>query len=227
MAKPPSIPTWATDTNYASGPYTGTPTKTEPSGLKKARGWDPGERPGGQSFNWWWNLVGQWCSYLNDRFDTDGSLALESGADLVLSGDGDVKHGDRVLTVNSHGIMPGDANYIYTFTPAAWSSSGAGTSGYIAPQLRTGDRLKSITYAYRGNTGGNIVAECARVTGGATPADFSIGSQTLVAPAATWADSTLDVSDTTLASGETFVLVFGLSNSGLSIGNVRFLYDRP
>lgn len=65
MSKPASLPTWATDTNIASGSETGTPTKVEPSSGYKTQGLVPGLNFIGPYFNWLLNLVYQWCAYLD------------------------------------------------------------------------------------------------------------------------------------------------------------------
>lgn len=56
MAKPSSLPRWATG---------GTAQVTEPTEAKKDLGWVPLEKPGAQYFNWAMKLVYDWLAYLN------------------------------------------------------------------------------------------------------------------------------------------------------------------
>lgn len=61
-AKPTTVPLWA---------YGGGAAITIPMGAKMALGWVVAEKPPAQYFNWQWNLVGQWCDYLNDIANHD------------------------------------------------------------------------------------------------------------------------------------------------------------
>jgi hypothetical protein len=69
MATKPTIAdaAWATDTNFASGPASGTPTKVDPTGIK-AQGWRPGDALGyvGAWFNYMMNQAYLWFTYLGD-----------------------------------------------------------------------------------------------------------------------------------------------------------------
>lgn len=64
--RPASVPSWATDTNFSSGPESGNATKVEPSGGAKAQGQVPGQPYRAQRVNWLWNLICQWLFYLSD-----------------------------------------------------------------------------------------------------------------------------------------------------------------
>jgi hypothetical protein len=64
--KPATLPTWATDANFSSGPKTGQPTKVAPSGGALAQGDVPGQPYRGERHNWLWNLLCSWIFYLSD-----------------------------------------------------------------------------------------------------------------------------------------------------------------
>src|SRR5574343_264190 len=66
MARPSTLPTWATDTNYAAGtdPWSGTATKSEPSAGVKAKGQLPKTGYNAQHYNWLLNTFGEWTEYL-------------------------------------------------------------------------------------------------------------------------------------------------------------------
>jgi|SRR5579859_206913 len=57
--KPISVPDWATTA-------TGIANSTTPSAGFRGDGWPNGYQPPSQYFNYWQNLVGQWCDWLND-----------------------------------------------------------------------------------------------------------------------------------------------------------------
>lgn len=63
MARPTSLPEWATDTNYTNGPSAGTPTKVAVPSAAAAEGWRPSQKPPAQYQNHWQNLVGQWIAH--------------------------------------------------------------------------------------------------------------------------------------------------------------------
>jgi len=79
MAKPSTVPTWATDANFTSGPASGYPTKTTPPGAPNvAQGNVPGEGAAGTFINWILNIICDWIGWLNA-----GSSAGAADAHLV------------------------------------------------------------------------------------------------------------------------------------------------
>lgn len=88
MDKPSEVPTWATDDNY-SAPGTGfdgTPTKVNPGAGQKAAGFAPSHRPPVRIWNWLFNRVGQWLSFLDGHLGEDSSGAGIDGALNVTTG---------------------------------------------------------------------------------------------------------------------------------------------
>jgi hypothetical protein len=82
MAKPVTLPRWVATGKIAT-----------PSTDKQDAGYDGGEQPPAQYFNWFWNLVWQWIVYLNTFGDheqefsagvnMEGELYYSGGAELV------------------------------------------------------------------------------------------------------------------------------------------------
>lgn len=82
MSKPATIPVWATNANYSTGDYAGTPTCVAPSAGVRADGHIPDTAPGSQHENYDRNLIGEWLTYLDglpgetdftsERFDWTG-----------------------------------------------------------------------------------------------------------------------------------------------------------
>lgn len=66
MAKPTNLAVWGGDTNFSSGPESGSPVKVEPSAGAKAQGWVPGQPFRGPRLNWWQNTVASWIAYLDN-----------------------------------------------------------------------------------------------------------------------------------------------------------------
>lgn len=77
-AKPGSVPTWATDTNFSSGLESGLPTKVAVSSGKRAQGWLPAEEPASTNLNYEQNLLGQWLQYISEGHLT-GVVTISNG----------------------------------------------------------------------------------------------------------------------------------------------------
>lgn len=95
MARPASLPTWATDGG----------TTTEPTSGQKAAGWSAGYRPPAKWFNWWQNLTYQWCAYLNNLHNDADFL----GEDYSWTGAHDFT--DITIPSNGDGISIGGVNF--------------------------------------------------------------------------------------------------------------------
>lgn len=94
MAKPASIATWATDTNFTSGPAVGQPTKVSPAGWPNtAQGSVPGAASAAEFLNILHNLLCQWMAWQND-----GTSAAQTDAH-VLETDSDGETAVRAITV--------------------------------------------------------------------------------------------------------------------------------
>lgn len=110
MAQPP-LPVWATDTNFSSGPKSGSPTKIEPSLGAKQQGDVPGQPYRSERKNWLFNLFAEWCRYARDlHLETafldkaydwinnhifQALVTFESG--FEVTGGGDVSFGSSAL----------------------------------------------------------------------------------------------------------------------------------
>lgn len=155
------------------------------------------------------------------------AITMASNANVTLSGTGDLKHGDRVLVVSAYqGVVSNSANTpIYGVTPASVSYIG-GNAFHFALPLTTGDRIKSVSISRIGDGAADITSMQVFTTS-AAGVDTSIGSTSEANPSAAWGTLTLDVTDTTLASGESVSLVVVTNATALLLGNVRVTYDRP
>lgn len=69
MAKPTSVPDWATGTNYGFGPYPGQPNKATPPGSNITEGFDPQNGIPAEWVNWLFNNHGQWINWHDRRLD--------------------------------------------------------------------------------------------------------------------------------------------------------------
>lgn len=72
-ARPPTVPTWATDANYPAGSevWSGTATRVEPNAAQKGTGLVPATRPPAQFLNWIKGLLTDWVAYFAAIIDSN------------------------------------------------------------------------------------------------------------------------------------------------------------
>lgn len=231
-AKPSKVPVW----------NTGGSNNIEPSAGKKVVGWLPDERPGPEYFNWLGKLVGEWIQYLSDGalagahsvsglITASAGLTAAANQHVTVSGTGRFKHGDLVKSISPLHFRH-DGNWaeagLVTFGDSGHVvSTGAGRC--IVPiDVDEGQRLKSLVFARYGNGSADLTAlEVYRMAADGTVTDIAAAATTLTDPAAIWADTTVDLTDTTVAAGDTFYVRFTVNGAGLRIGSIRVTYDRP
>lgn len=147
---------------------------------------------------------------------------------VTVSGTGRFKHGEmEYLTNGLAGHPTTNAGSLQWERGSGYMVAVGGAAGLleVPVPLSAGVRIKSLTVARYGDASANVTITALVYTAGA--ASTSIGSTTVAAPAASWADTTIDLTDTTLATGECLTLTFNASAANIRIGNIRLTYDRP
>jgi hypothetical protein len=122
MARPSSLPVWATNANYVGGPAIGTATCVAPSASAQDEGWEPAQKPGAQNQNWYQNLVYQWVAWLaagilDGTWQFTGSVTFDVGLtiavnqNITLSGTGLYKRGarERKIMIANQAVLTGSA----------------------------------------------------------------------------------------------------------------------
>lgn len=136
----------------------------------------------------------------------------------------DIKHGDKVLNIPAV-LGTFDANWGPEAGGLTMASSGAGFLFVPIPLLQ-GDRIKSVTFARRGDAAVDLTdITVSLITAAASTT--AIGNTSITNVANSWNDTTIDVTDSTLAAGETVTIYFQANAVGARIGNIRVTYDRP
>jgi hypothetical protein len=134
MSKPASIPTWSTTTNYSAGTHdTGTATKVNPGAVAN-EGHRRGVAPLSQHQNYWQNLVGAWCTWLNTDVIcadggsfafaamftvTGGELRFNNAATLTVLGTLDADDAGAVVNLGGTCTFTATAN-VAVVSAAAW-----------------------------------------------------------------------------------------------------------
>lgn len=247
--KPSAVPTWASDATYTGGSEAGTNTKVEPASGRKAEGWEPAAKPPAQEFNWWWNLVGLWCQYLNDgalsgAHSIAGTLGVTGAADFdstvnidgALTLNGELKHGNRVLhipglmglVINAGSSQQApESEYIYPTAGrlgAIEAAHGAGTRDIIfSVPLKLGDRIKGVSARVKGDASADItVMDVVRVTAGVA---FNIGTTSDPNSSASIHTVTPAVTPYTLVAADYIYVAFTVEDN-IQIYGIEVTYDR-
>lgn len=220
----------------------GTGTAIEPSAGKKALGWQANERPPAPYLQWLFKRIEDWLAYLKDGalegahsvsglITATAGLTAAANQHVTVSGTGRFKHGDLVKNISPLHFRH-DGNWaeagLVTFGDSGYIvSTGAGRC-VIPIDVDEGQRLKSLVFARYGNASSDITAvEVYRMTSGGAVTDIAAAATTVTDPPASWADTTVDLTDTTVAAGDTFYARITVNGSGLRIGSTRATYDRP
>lgn len=141
MAQPTYYPDWATEDTTL--PSTGQTNKVRPKNSLLTIGWDKGQIPSAEEFNWELNNLGQWIRYLNDEVsDAVTSVTLSSATlnaatynptpnTLVKRDSG----GGFGSLQNFYGYAPAGQNFDYRIYDQAASNTQRGSFAWD----RTGD----------------------------------------------------------------------------------------
>jgi len=135
---------------------------------------------------------------------------------------------DEVIALPGAAWQSNDGSYNGSFGLAVAKTSG--TTTYVLPvPLRTGDTIKTITVAVLGNVAADAdISSFEAFVVTAAGSRTSLGSTSSTNVPNAYTDVTLNVTDTTLASGETVFAVItvdpGAGATALSLGNTRITY---
>jgi hypothetical protein len=169
----------------------------------------------------------------NDRLttytpdDPIKSNDLNAMQDAIMSG----QHDDHVLNLSPfHSVR--DANW------SIGTSVTLGDLGYIVSTaaghclipfaLKEGDRLKSLVFARYGDGAADFTSiKVYKVTSAGVVSDITAAPTSVINPAAAWADTTVDITDTTCAAGDHYFVQFVGSAANLRICGVRLTFDHP
>jgi hypothetical protein len=144
---------------------------------------------------------------------------------VTVSGTGEVKHGDRVLTTG--GIAGNGTNWSSSAvagTFGAMASSGAGNL-FVPIELTAGDRIKSVTYWLYGDGAADMIATV--YSSDATRTLSSIGAVTTNNTPGSWTAITINVTDTVVVANGGLFIHFDGNATGLAVGEISVTYDRP
>lgn len=152
------------------------------------------------------------------------SITMSSGANITLSGAGEVKHGSRTLNIPIVSAML-DANWTKSFDNGYMYSSAAALAAIGIP-LQVGDRLTSVTFSCTGNGAADLDATVF-LKPAASVIVSNLGSGTATNPSASIVNTVINVTDTTLTAGDTIFVYLSANAANLSLYSIQATYDRP
>jgi hypothetical protein len=173
-----------------------------------------------------WNaLVSLYCLLTGQAQTVWNGITLPANQHLSISGTGEYKHtSTRTLsfTGTAFSVQAGTATIDLTGT----INSTALCVLIAGIPLHVGDRITSISVTFDSATGTVDVTDfhVSRIT--ANGAATSLGSTTVSnigAPTTT----TIDLTDTTLAANESFIISISINATGCSVRNVNVSYTHP
>lgn len=162
---------------------------------------------------------------LQDQIIILNTALLAATATLAANG----AHGDRVRNISPYSIIAANGVAIVYGTGPANATLGTGSQNVLSIPMLQGDRLKSITFARKGTSPGTAdisALELRRTTAAGVDTLLINTTDDNIAFAA-FVDKTIDPADTLIAAGDSISLTFWTTGTGIMIGNIRVLYDRP
>lgn len=216
--RPVTSALWATDNV----------NNTAPNLAKRQLGWVNSEEPSSSYFNWWQNLVGQWCDFLADALVDFGAAELRAsigGFDDVnvtsqltcnqlfattMLGVTDATACDLELAIKStyfSAAALGTNTGGGTFTNPYW----AGGTTQIALPIPVGHRITNVRFNYQRNGAGTANCRLRTFTGATLNAAIASGA----VGATNGTDTNLDVavSNHTIVAGDQYIAEFAAGNS--------------
>jgi hypothetical protein len=222
--------------------------RTTPALLKRGLGFIRGEKPASSYFNWFFNTMHTWVAYLSDGalegdHSIDGDLSVTGATTLTgavgvtgdttltgnldvtgtITGTGVLKHGDMVRTFSA--VNGKGSNWTLDSLALVMEAGVGGGALYVPITVHEGEQLKSLKVGRLGNATDNFVFTFFTLDAAGS---FSVlATSTLVTPAATWADVTLDLLNTTVGTGVCCALIITAGGGDQAVSSIRLTYARP
>lgn len=143
---------------------------------------------------------------------------------ITVSGTGEFKHGTRTVSFTGTQFIVQSGTAVYT--TAGDISSTAACVLIAAIPLHVGERITAITATFDSGTGTVDVTDFHVDKIVANGTATSLGSTT-VSNIGTPTTTTIDLTDTTLAANESFIVSVSINATGCNIRNVNVSYTHP
>jgi len=141
---------------------------------------------------------------------------------LTVSGTGELKHGNRVITASP---LAGVTSSWIAIISEGYMVSNSGGFLLVPINLHVGDRIKSVSFYVFGNSSADMTATVYSTD--VLQASSSIGSFLFINYPSSWDFATIDVTDTTLVSGASLFVQFDATANGVRVSGISVTYDHP
>ncbi len=223
MAKPVTVITW----------NTGAANRVTPSAGEQIAGYAINAVPTSGNFNWFLFWIGEWLTWLNSLFGSDGTYTPASGAHIVLAGTGKFKHGTRTLTLAPNMGSPETSSIVYSLMNGG--VNGVDLQWQLAIPLEAGKRVTAIRCKVKDHATGPTKWSLLgmKSTNGAAVGSFT-GAAVLSSGAGT--TQTITLTPTTLGgevlvAGNTYDVQFSpdtfIPSDNIQIYQTEIDYDQP
>lgn len=161
----------------------------------------------------------------NGLITASAGVTASANQHVTVSGSGELKHGDRTLSLSPHLALVMSGTPSFQFSNTSFGSAG-GILAYGVP-LKAGDRLKSYTVGLVGD--GSVDISCTLIRISATGVQTLDATTITNAPASYVITPITPAAQTPLAAGEFYSVALGASGgtSNVFFGAVCPTYDRP
>jgi len=231
MAKPSSVPSWATNTNFAASnqPWASTPTKVQPPSGVQAEGYNPEDPLVAQHENWWKNLAGAWVSFLDPFWDTSDNIVMPANKHITVSGTGKFKHGTRQRqSLPAYSYSQG--TLAWTFAATAYLQATTSGQWMMPLTMMSGERITDVQVNAFGDGAADTTYTVAWISASGQTVT-NLFQQTDSNRAAAWGTFLLSSLGTftahTMADGESLYLFANAVSGNYRWGNVAWIYDHP
>lgn len=151
-----------------------------------------------------------------------GGVTCAANQHLTISGTGELKHGDRVMSLSP---LSGATNSWIPITGEGYML--ANSAGFLSVpiDLIVGDRIKSVSFYVYGDSSADVTANVYSVS--ALQASASIGTVVSNNPPPSWNFVNIDVTDTTVVTGSSLFIHFSANANAIRVSGISVTYDHP
>ena len=153
-----------------------------------------------------------------------GGVTCGVNTDVTISGTGQFKHGNMLRTVSP---LAGQGS-AWTLA-AGYVQSGGAQTYYLPIPLDVGERVTTVDVTAYGDGVVDVTIDVCLYSApsGGLLTRTVIGTVSNVNQAASWGTNTINVTDTTLATGEQIIIEYQPNAAGLRVGPATATYNRP
>lgn len=154
-------------------------------------------------------------------------ITCGSNQNVTISGTGEIKHGDRVLSTSAlMGNVDGNAGWVANTAGSMLAGLNSGIL-YVPLTLKVGDRIKSVSYLISGSGTSDLGVSVVVLSSSMGQTVIGTTTHTNI-PIPPWTTGTINVTDTTLGTNESAFISFAPdANGGAHVASILVTYDRP